>query len=530
MRFILRPLALPAAHNPIETIVCGFILATFAYFHVLSAIKHSSFLAPPAPPTLRPAHVKLGLAEGAQWSPLDEEAWIVDEELPRVEIQHILFDLDGAELNDAVDVALDNYTEYLTNTISHSSYHAACFPVSSSPSSCFTLRTTSPPSLTLAFLPGERDEFLSALRHSPFTSNSHIQISSPLSSANTHPEGNGGLLTMLSGRYLWLPTAVSTLFNRLRTLFFRASPLDIALITAGYLLMHSTFFRLLLSSRALGSHFWLTAAILTSSTLGFVLALPLAMLIGIPVDPILLTEALPFLVCTVGFDKPLRLGRAVFQHEFIFAPLMPSSKHYSAPSSISPSTSSRRQQQQMLPAATLLLEALDRCGNSLLRDSALEIAVLIVGANSKVGGLRECCALAALILGVDCIMSATFLVAVMGVMIEVSSAFHLMTFRFACSILALFFPSTCSVFVRALILHPSTDIDGLLVNRDAISLRSRLNRAVEVRGIIIFFPDESAFKSSNPTGMLLHDGSSLPVALFLFLDDATSCFLSATGS
>ncbi len=250
----------------------------------------------------------------------------MEETLPKVELQQFHFDLDGVDvrlllyglrlalmianqLNNDVENALNNYTEYLLNTISSP---AACFPLSSSPSSCFTSRATSPPSFTLAFQPGERDDFLTTLRHSPFTSNSHLEFSSPLSNIQAQSEEMVDLSRRFRRGTLWLPTAVSTLFNRLRTLFFRASPLDIALITAGYLLMHSTFFRLLLSARALGSHFWLTAAILTSSTLGFVLALPLAMLIGIPVDPVLLTEALPFLVCTVGFDKPLRFGRAVF--------------------------------------------------------------------------------------------------------------------------------------------------------------------------------------------------------------------------
>jgi len=35
------------------------------------------------------------------------------------------------------------------------------------------------------------------------------------------------------------------------------------------------------------------------------------MSLKIPIDPVALTEALPFLVCTVGFDKPLRLAKAV---------------------------------------------------------------------------------------------------------------------------------------------------------------------------------------------------------------------------
>ena len=48
MRAILRPLAARAAGNPIEVIVAGFILATLAYFHVLDAIRHSTFLSPPS--------------------------------------------------------------------------------------------------------------------------------------------------------------------------------------------------------------------------------------------------------------------------------------------------------------------------------------------------------------------------------------------------------------------------------------------------------------------------------------------------
>jgi hydroxymethylglutaryl-CoA reductase (NADPH) len=44
------------------------------------------------------------------------------------------------------------------------------------------------------------------------------------------------------------------------------------------------------------------------------------MVLKIPIDPVALTEALPFLVCTVGFDKPLRLARAVFGHEHLLLP------------------------------------------------------------------------------------------------------------------------------------------------------------------------------------------------------------------
>jgi hydroxymethylglutaryl-CoA reductase (NADPH) len=186
-------------------------------------------------------------------------------------------------------------------------------------------------------------------------------------------------------------------------LYQKADNLDILLVLAGYVLMHTTFIRLFLSSRSLGSNFWLTTAILSSSTLSFMVALPVASYLRIPLDPVSLIEALPFLVCTVGFEKPLRLARAVFSH----------------PHLVQPAIQEGRLRGQMKPARDLIVEALDKVGNIIVRDYVLEIAVLLIGAYSKVGGLKEFCALAALLLTVDCAATATFYVAILSVMIEV---------------------------------------------------------------------------------------------------------------
>jgi hydroxymethylglutaryl-CoA reductase (NADPH) len=180
------------------------------------------------------------------------------------------------------------------------------------------------------------------------------------------------------------------------------------LVLAGYVLMHTTFIRLFLSSRSLGSNFWLTTAILSSSTLSFVVALPIAGYLRIPLDPVSLIEALPFLVCTVGFEKPLRLARALFSH----------------PHLMQPAIQEGRLRGQMKPAPVLIIEALDKVGNIIVRDYVLEIAVLLIGAYSKVGGLKEFCALAALLLTVDCAATVTFYVAILSVMIEVCSFLH----------------------------------------------------------------------------------------------------------
>ncbi|KZT70396.1 hypothetical protein DAEQUDRAFT_725287 [Daedalea quercina L-15889] len=162
--------------------------------------------------------------------------------------------------------------------------------------------------------------------------------------------------------------------------------------------MHATFIRLWLASRALGSNFWLSTGIWSSSLISFLFTLPLCRYLNIPLDPIALTEALPFLVCTVGFEKPLRLAKVVLAHPQVLKP---------------------QEDGRLTPAGEVVLEALDRVGNVILRDYALEIAVLLVGVNSGVGGLKEFCSVAAVALGMDCLMICTFYTAVLTVMVEV---------------------------------------------------------------------------------------------------------------
>lgn len=131
------------------------------------------------------------------------------------------------------------------------------------------------------------------------------------------------------------------------------------------------------------------------------------MWLKIPMDPVALSEALPFLVCTVGFDKPMRLARAVFGHPGVTSPYAPATVSVVPPK----------------PSGEIILESLTQVYVPILRDYILEIAVLVVGAYSHVSGLREVCALAALILGLDCLLLCTFLSAILGIMIEVRLLF-----------------------------------------------------------------------------------------------------------
>jgi len=106
---------------------------------------------------------------------------------------------------------------------------------------------------------------------------------------------------------------------------------------------------------------------------------------------------------------------------------MPSGSSLSAPTVVNGTG-------QLKPAPKIITESLTLVYPPIIRDYILEIAVLVVGANSKVGGLREVCALAALILGVDCMLLCTYLAAILGVMIEVSfsPSYFLLLLRVAC--------------------------------------------------------------------------------------------------
>ena len=143
-----------------------------------------------------------------------------------------------------------------------------------------------------------------------------------------------------------------------------ADSLDILVVLTGGV-MHVTFMRLFSSSR------FLCAAPWTS------------------LDPI--TEARPSLVCTVGFDKPLRLARAVMVRPYMI-----------------------QEDGRMKHAGNVILEALYYVGNVILRDYALEIAVLIRWRQQP---CRRIYAVAAV--AMDCLLTFTLYTAVLTIMVEV---------------------------------------------------------------------------------------------------------------
>ncbi|SPO24543.1 probable 3-hydroxy-3-methylglutaryl-coenzyme A reductase [Ustilago trichophora] len=262
-------------------------------------------------------------------------------------------------------------------------------------------------------------------------------------------------------RIRWMAYAVKALVIRFWALLKKADSADIFVMLSAYILMHGTFVNLFLSMRKFGSNFWLGASVLMSSIFAFLLAITFAYLLGVTVDPICLSEALPFLVILVGFEKPYLLTRAIFTHpeitpsanvlsnkersELILNNLDQAAKPEIGTLGKTPTAATngaaamsreesfvralterlksedslRWAEPTPMPAHEIVVSAVNRVGVPIIRDYLIEIAVMAVGATSGVSGLREFCQLAALILLFDCIFLFAFYVSILTVMVEV---------------------------------------------------------------------------------------------------------------
>ncbi|KAI1374346.1 3-hydroxy-3-methylglutaryl-CoA reductase [Hypoxylon crocopeplum] len=192
-----------------------------------------------------------------------------------------------------------------------------------------------------------------------------------------------------------------------------AETLDIIIMVLGYLSMHLTFVSLFLSMRKMGSNVWLAISVLISSTFAFLFGLNVTTKLGVPISMVLLSEGLPFLVVTIGFEKNIVLTRAVLSHALEHR--RPEEK----------SAGSKSAKKFLTHSDGIIHYAVQRAirdkGYEIVRDYVIEILILVGGAASGVqGGLQQFCFLAAWILFFDCILLFTFYTAILCIKLEVN--------------------------------------------------------------------------------------------------------------
>ncbi|KAJ5846679.1 hypothetical protein N7534_010348 [Penicillium rubens] len=213
---------------------------------------------------------------------------------------------------------------------------------------------------------------------------------------------------------LWIADA----WNSFVDLIKHAETIDIVIMALGYISMHLSFVSLFFSMRRLGSNFWLAATVLLSGSFAFLFGLHVTTRLGVPINLLLLSEGLPFLVVTIGFEKPIMFTRAVLNASVDNRRPRPGA----APRPLTSSTP--RSIQDSIAAA------IKEQGFEIVQHYCIEIGLLALGAASGVqGGLQQFCFLAALILFFDCVLLFTFYTTILCIKLEITRIKRHVTLR-----------------------------------------------------------------------------------------------------
>ncbi|KAI9659018.1 MAG: 3-hydroxy-3-methylglutaryl-coenzyme A (HMG-CoA) reductase isozyme [Bathelium mastoideum] len=218
------------------------------------------------------------------------------------------------------------------------------------------------------------------------------------------------------GVHNWALNAWTSFLDLLKN----AETLDIIIMVLGYLSMHLTFVSLFLSMRSLGSNFWLATTVLIHSFFALFFALMVTITLGVPINMVLLSEGLPFLVVTIGFEKPIILTKVVLSAAV-------NGNRQAGATNGSPGGNG---ESTPVTIQSAVQRAVKERGFEIVRDYSIEILILIAGAASGVqGGLRQFCFLAAWILFFDCVLLFTFYTAILTIKLEINRIRRHVTLR-----------------------------------------------------------------------------------------------------
>lgn len=198
-----------------------------------------------------------------------------------------------------------------------------------------------------------------------------------------------------------------------------AETLDIIIMSLGYLSMHLTIVSLFVSMRRMGSNFWLAASVIFSSVFAFLFGLIVTTKLGVPINMVLLSEGLPFLVVTIGFEKNIALTKAVLSHALEHRRNLEKGEGIKAASSASGKKFISARSPSVIQYAIQM--AIKEQGYEIVQDYAIEILILIIGAASGVqGGLQQFCFLASWILFFDGLLLFSFYTAILCIKLEIN--------------------------------------------------------------------------------------------------------------
>ncbi|KAH2000245.1 hypothetical protein KXV80_003561 [Aspergillus fumigatus] len=378
---VLGSVARQACKQPIYTLVITALLATMTYTSLLEGSLYNANLTRLSNSHLNQLDVtdflqgsrslRLGKATAWQWE-TDDESMSDQEVASHLALITLVFPT--SENNPGISAVQESIISDL----------AAAQLVSRTPSVLSsTFRETS---ITLSVPYNNLEEVLRKTQNFPQPEAEHSWTLKNAGKCNSGPKLR-----------LWLIDVLASFVGLIK----HAQIIDIIIMLLAYLAMHLTFLSLFMSMRQLGSRFWLAYSVLLSGFFSLFFGLKVTTSSGVSTSMITLSECLPILVIIVGFEKPIRLTRAVLRAATeSYLPAKPMARR-STPEAIE--------------------VAIMREGWRIVRDYAIEIAILASGATSRVqGALPQFCFLAAWILLFDSLLLFTFYISVLCVKLEIT--------------------------------------------------------------------------------------------------------------
>ncbi|KAI9264118.1 hydroxymethylglutaryl-CoA reductase [Phascolomyces articulosus] len=193
----------------------------------------------------------------------------------------------------------------------------------------------------------------------------------------------------------WLLIIGRNVIFRIKELMDMADNVDILVILGGYMMMITTFVSLFFNMRRMGSRYTLATAVFLNGLFSFILAVLTVHALGVQPSPVVLAEAIPFLVVTIGFERPYKLTKRVLEY--------------------SKETPLTRQD-----VRETILRAIDSVALPIARDCVIEIIVLTLGAKSTIAGLKEFCFLSAILLAFDILFLFTWYTSILALKLELT--------------------------------------------------------------------------------------------------------------
>ncbi|ORX67279.1 hypothetical protein DL89DRAFT_269709 [Linderina pennispora] len=213
------------------------------------------------------------------------------------------------------------------------------------------------------------------------------------------------------------PTVLLQVVNRVYLLLGQATVGEVLLVFMSYAITFATFINTFATMRRYGSQVTLALSVMFSGFSAFVFAILVAQLLGVKISAVLLTEALPFLIICVGFDKSLTLTRSVLLAAY--GDRM--NRRGSSGNAESGEAANGDVHTTATPAQiqSQITRGVDKCASRLVKDYLFEISILAIGVCSRVGQLYEMCVVSSLLLLFDGFFLFTLYTAILTLKLDV---------------------------------------------------------------------------------------------------------------